>query len=77
MRIDAETVISHLLNYVDPIVIDEAIGRTAATGRPPRTARYLLVAAREWAHQHMPELAIPDPNRPSATIQPDDRDRRG
>lgn len=60
-RHEAGPLIVHLLRYVDPQVVDEAIGRAAAAGTTPRSPRYLLAATRDWANTHMPELAIPDP----------------
>jgi hypothetical protein len=58
---DAQRVIVHLLDHIDPNVLDEIIGRCAAeaeTGTPPGRAKYLVVAARRWAAAN--QILIPD-----------------
>jgi hypothetical protein len=54
--------LNHLVNHVDPQLIDEAIGTCAAqSATPPRTMEYLVVTVRGMARQHDPTVTIPDP----------------
>jgi hypothetical protein len=54
------TVVTHLRKWISDQIIDELIGRIIETNTEPGSARYLLMAGRNWATENLPGVKIPD-----------------